>query len=59
MLVVGILYWWFYICKGQDMKIKFDWCDLMWNNGVFIFNNQVYDNIFWMFGSVMIVVIVY
>lgn len=41
------------------MKTKFDRRDLTRNNGVFTFNNQVYDNIFWTLGSAMTVATVY
>lgn len=58
-LVAGTLHWWLYIRKGQDMKTKFDRRDLTRNNGVFTFNNQVYDNIFWTLGSAMTVATVY
>ncbi|WP_370228284.1 sterol desaturase family protein [Cognatishimia sp.] len=58
-LVAGTLHWWLYIRKGQDMKTKFDRRDLTRNNGVFTFNNQVYDNIFWTLGSAMTVATIY
>ena len=58
-LVAGGLHWWLYIRRGQDMKTKFDRRDLTRNNGVFTFNNQVWDNIWWTLGSAMTVATVY
>ena len=58
-LIAGTLHWWLYIRRGQDMKTKFDRRDLTRNNGVFTFNNQVWDNIFWTLGSAMTVCTIY
>lgn len=58
-LVAGVLHWWLYIRRGQDMKTKFDRRDLTRNNGTFTFNNQVWDNIWWTLGSAMTVATVY
>lgn len=58
-VVAGGLHWWLYIYKGQGMKTKFDARDLARSNGIFTFNNQVWDNIWWTLGSAMTVCTVY
>ena len=55
----GGLHWWLYIRKGQDNRTKFDKRDLARNNGIFTFNNQVLDNIWWTLGSAVSVATVY
>ncbi|SFL70580.1 sterol desaturase family protein [Shimia aestuarii] len=58
-LVAGGLHWWLYMRKGQGMQKKFDKRDLTRKNGVFTFDNQVLDNIWWTLGSAMTVATVY
>jgi sterol desaturase/sphingolipid hydroxylase (fatty acid hydroxylase superfamily) len=58
-LVAGTLHWWLYMRKGQGMRLKFEKRDLAHSNGVFTFNSQVLDNIWWTLGSAMTVATVY
>lgn len=58
-LVAGSLHWWLYMRRGQGMHRKFDKRDLSRASGVFTFNNQVLDNIWWTLGSAMTVTTVY
>ena len=58
-MVAGGLHWYLYIRKGQGMHKKFDKRDLTRSNGVFTFNNQVLDNIWWTLGSGMTVATIY
>ena len=57
--MAGGLHWYLYIRKGQGMHKKFDKRDLTRNNGMFTFNNQVWDNIWWTLGSGMSVATAY
>jgi len=54
-VVASVIHWYLYIHKGQGMHKKYDSRDLTRNNGVFTFNNQVWDNIWWTLGSGMTV----
>jgi sterol desaturase/sphingolipid hydroxylase (fatty acid hydroxylase superfamily) len=58
-VLAGGLHWWLYMRKGQGMQKKFDRRDLTRDNGVFTFNNQVLDNIWWTLGSAMTVATAY
>lgn len=55
----GGLHWFLYIRKGQGMYKKFDKRDLARSNGIFTFNNQVWDNIWWTLGSGMTIATAY
>ena len=57
--LAGGLHWWLYMRKGQGMRTKFDRRDLTRSNGIFTFNNQVLDNIWWTLGSAMTVATIY
>ena len=46
-MVAGGLHWYFYQYKGQGREKKFDSRDFATNNKLFLFNNQVHDNMFW------------
>ncbi len=46
-LVAGGLHWWFYIKKGQGTDTKFNKRGLADNDEVFLWRNQVKDNMFW------------
>jgi len=58
-LVAGGLHWWLYMRKGQGLAKKFEKRDLARSNGIFTFNNQVLDNIWWTLGSAMTVATLY
>jgi len=58
-LIAGGLHWWLYMRKGQGSATKFEARDLARNNGIFTFNNQVLDNIWWTLGSAMSVATLY
>lgn len=58
-LLAGTLHWWLYIRKSQGMHKKFDKRDLTRDNGIFTFNNQVLDNIWWTLGSAITVATIY
>jgi sterol desaturase/sphingolipid hydroxylase (fatty acid hydroxylase superfamily) len=58
-VVAGTLHWWLYRRKAQGNHMKFDKRPLAENNGIFTFNNQVYDNVFWTLASAMTVATVY
>ncbi|MCP5087129.1 MAG: sterol desaturase family protein [Rhodobacteraceae bacterium] len=58
-IVASTLHWWLYFHKGQGMRTKFEKRDLARNNGIFTFNNQVWDNIWWSLGSAVTVATVY
>lgn len=58
-IIAGGLHWWLYMRRGQGMTKKFDARDLTRKNGIFTFNNQVLDNIWWTIGSAMSVATVY
>ena len=58
-LLAGGLHWWLYMRKGQGLRTKFDSRDLTRKNGIFTFNNQVLDNIWWTLGSAMTVATLY
>ncbi len=58
-VIAGGLHWWLYIRKGQGMRKKFDARDLTRKNGIFTFDNQVLDNIWWTLGSAITVATVY
>ena len=58
-LTAGTLHWWLYMRKSQGMYKKFDKRDLTRDNGIFTFNNQILDNIWWTLGSAMTVATVY
>jgi len=58
-LIAGGLHWWLYMRKAQGMRKKFDARDLTRNNGVFTFNSQVLDNIWWTLGSAISVATTY
>jgi len=45
--VAGGLHWFFYMRKGQGMRLKFDPRDLMTRGRQFTFGGQVKDNMFW------------
>lgn len=55
----GGLHWWLYIRKAQGVRKKFDHRDLNRSNGIFTFNNQVLDNIWWTLGSAITVATIY
>ena len=58
-LVAGTLHWWLFIRKGQGLRKKFEERDLNRSNGIFTFNNQVLDNVWWTLGSGMTVATAY
>ena len=58
-LVAGGLQWWLYGRKGQGLAKKFDKRDLAYKNGIFTFNNQLWDNVFWTLGSAITVATIY
>lgn len=58
-LVAGTLHWWLYMRKAQSMYKKFEKRDLTRNNGIYTFNNQVLDNIWWTLGSAITVATIY
>ncbi|MDJ0629667.1 MAG: sterol desaturase family protein [Rhodobacter sp.] len=58
-VIAGGLHWWLYIRRGQGMRRKFDRRDLSHGNGMFTFNDQVLDNIWWTLGSAMTVATAY
>lgn len=58
-LVAGTLHWYLYMRKGQGMYKKFEARDLTRSNGIFTFNNQVLDNIWWTLGSGMTIATIY
>ena len=43
----GGLHWYFYMRKGQGLRLKFDGRDLTRGNRAFKFSDQVRDNMFW------------
>ncbi|MEO3416713.1 sterol desaturase family protein [Roseovarius sp. CAU 1744] len=47
LLIAGGLHWFFYMRKGQQMRLKFDKRDLMLKGRQFSFGGQVRDNMFW------------
>ena len=50
-LVAGGLHLWFFTLSAQGKKLKFDGRDMLRDNGVFTFRNQVHDNMFWSLAS--------
>jgi Delta7-sterol 5-desaturase len=50
-LVAGGLHTYFYILRGQGQQRKFERKDLAHNNRMFLFNDQVKDNMFWSLAS--------
>lgn len=46
-LVAGSLHWFFYTRRAQGNKLKFDRRGMGVKNRLWMFSNQVYDNIFW------------
>ncbi|MEM0978024.1 MAG: sterol desaturase family protein [Pseudomonadota bacterium] len=50
-MTAGILHWWLYMRKGQDLRTKFDARGQARENGTFSFRNQVLDNMFWTIAS--------
>lgn len=47
LMVAGGLHWFFYMRKGQGMRLKYDKRDLMLKGRQFSFGGQVRDNMFW------------
>lgn len=45
--IAGSLHWYFYMCQGQQQKLKFDHRQQTRNNRNFLFSDQVKDNMFW------------
>ena len=45
--IAGGLHWYFYMRKGQGMRLKFDHRDQTRDNRAFLFSDQVKDNMFW------------
>lgn len=58
-VIAGGLHWWLYMRRGQGMRTKFDRRDLTRKNGIFTFDNQVLDNIWWTLGSAITVATLY
>ncbi|QGX96842.1 sterol desaturase family protein [Roseovarius faecimaris] len=50
-LTAGALHWYFYIRKGQGMRLKFDRRGQAKGNKLWNFSDQVHDNMFWSLGS--------
>jgi hypothetical protein len=46
-LVAGGLHWWFYMRRGQQRKYKYHDKWPATDNKVFLWGNQVWDNVFW------------
>lgn len=46
-LVAGLLHWFFYMRKGQGNKLKFDHRGMGTKNRLWMFSDQVHDNMFW------------
>lgn len=49
--VAGGLHWYFYMLRGQGIRLKFDRRDQAQGNRLWNFSNQVHDNMFWSLGS--------
>lgn len=45
--IAGGLHWYFYIRRGQGIRLKFDRRDQTKGNRLWDFSNQVHDNMFW------------
>lgn len=46
-LVAGGLHWWLYLRRGQERKYKYHDKWLATDNRLFLWGNQVWDNVFW------------
>jgi lathosterol oxidase len=46
-LVAGTLHWWLYMRRSQDREFKFHHLWLATDNKMFLWRNQVWDNMFW------------
>lgn len=49
--VAGGLHWYFYMCRAQHKKLKFDHREQTRSNRNFLFSDQVKDNMFWSLSS--------
>lgn len=58
-LVAGGLHWWLYTRRAQGLDRKFDKRDLAYDNGIFTFGNQLWDNVFWTLGSAITIATIY
>ncbi|MGB7317617.1 MAG: sterol desaturase family protein [Planktotalea sp.] len=50
-ICAGALHWYFFMRKGQGMRLKFDKRDMAKGNALWSFRNQVHDNMYWSLGS--------
>ena len=50
-LIAGSLHYWFYSLTAQGKQLKYDHRQLAKDNGIYMFRNQVRDNMFWSLAS--------